>query len=304
MAFALLASLVLLTVVVGHDLLQARRLRRMVETERSARLDLARELAARERLAAENATLYQQARREAVAREALTAMVSHDLRNPLGVILTSASVLPRIAGLDRPAERIRVIAARIERASVRAARLIDDLLDVASIDAGTLTVSTSAHDPAVLVAEAIESQDALTSDKWLRLTSQIEPALPPIECDRERLNQVFANLIGNAVKFSPAGSCITVRARRGDGSSPAVVFEVSDQGPGIPPEVRPHVFDRFWHRAEDNPAGRGLGLSIARGIVEAHHGMIEVECEPGNGTTFRFAIPAAAVARETAPARA
>lgn len=293
MVFALLLSVVLSCAVIAHDLLMAKRLRRMVETERAARLELAQELGARAALAAENASLYQHARREAIAREALTAMVSHDLRNPLGVIMTSAAVLTRIAGLEHQSERIRAIGDRIERASTRARRLIDDLLDAASIDAGTLTVATTAHDPAVLVAEAIESQEALTAEKWLRLVSDVEPALPPIECDRERLNQVFANLIGNAVKFSPPGTCITVRARRGNAQADEVVFEVSDQGPGIPADVRQHVFEKYWHRTDDNPAGRGLGLSIARGLVEAHDGRIEVESEPGFGATFRFTIPVA-----------
>lgn len=303
MAFALATSLVLLCLVVVHDLLVARRLRRMVETERSARRELATELRTREALAAENAALYRHARREAAAHEDLNAMVSHDLRNPLNVILASVSVLQRVAELEHPAARIRTIAQRIERASTQASRLIDDLLDVASIEAGTLTVATSSHDPAALISETIESQEALTAAKWLNLAAEIEPALPPVDCDRERLGQVFANLIGNAVKFSPPGARITVRAHRApDGDQ--IVFEVADQGPGIPVDSRPYVFDRYWHGQRDNPGGRGLGLSIAKGLVEAHRGVIGFETELGTGTTFRFSIPVYASDRQSAPTSA
>jgi signal transduction histidine kinase len=110
-----------------------------------------------------------------------------------------------------------------------------------------------------------------------------------VEADRGRLLQVFSNLVGNAIKFTPSGGTVTLRAAPADG---AVHFSISDDGPGMPPEHLAHVFDRFWRARKGERGGLGLGLAIARGIVEAHGGRIWAESREGEGSTFHFTVPA------------
>lgn len=131
-------------------------------------------------------------------------------------------------------------------------------------------------------------QGPLAGERSIELTAQLElPESTPVFCDRERLLQVFSNLIGNAVKFCNPGDRVAVRATLKDGE---VWFSVADTGPGIPPEQAPHIFDRFWSGAHKR-GGTGLGLFIAKGIVEAHEGRIWLESRVGAGTTFTFTLP-------------
>ena len=123
----------------------------------------------------------------------------------------------------------------------------------------------------------------------VHLGLEVPGALPPVLADRDRLLQVFSNLLGNALKFTPAGGEIRVGARVEDEQ---VLFYVRDTGPGIPTELLAHIFDRFWQANRTDRRGAGLGLSIARGIVEAHGGRLQVESEPGRGSTFSFTVPA------------
>ena len=164
-------------------------------------------------------------------------------------------------------------------------RLIQDLLDVAKIESGTFSIDSRPLDVSALLRETLDQFGALVEDQNLELERDANPDLPPVSADLDRVLQVFSNLIGNAVKFTPQGGRIVLRADRWDG---AVRFSVADTGPGIPPESLPYLFDRFWQARSARRAGAGLGLTICKGIIEAHGGRIWTESEEGQGSTFHF----------------
>jgi signal transduction histidine kinase len=179
-------------------------------------------------------------------------------------------------------------------------RLIQDLLDVAVAESGQLTVERAQLAARDLVVGAVDMQRPLASSASLELRVDLDHELPDIWGDRDRLLQVFENLIGNAIKFTNAGGSITVGAAPRDHE---VVFRVADTGSGIAPENLPRVFDRFWQASRTGRIGAGLGLQIAKGIVEAHGGRIWVESAAGSGSTFFFTIPTAFAARDRLPDR-
>jgi PAS domain S-box-containing protein len=239
------------------------------------------------RVEMDNVRLVGEAQEALRAREDLLAIVSHDLRNPLGVVLASTSLLLKANLPPDKQERARRQVEAIQRAGNRMNRLIRDLLDFASIQAGRLSVSVRPQDVAAMVAEVLEVTEPLAAPKSMRLVSEVAPGLA-IRCDHDRVIQLFSNLIGNAIKFTPDGGTITVRAS----AEPDVVrFAVVDTGPGISAAELPYVFDRYYQAQRKNRDGIGLGLSIARGIVEAHGGRIWVESEEGQGSTFFFTLP-------------
>jgi signal transduction histidine kinase/DNA-binding response OmpR family regulator len=241
-------------------------------------------------IALENARLFRAQQDATRARDDLVAIVSHDLRNPVHTISMAASFLLEIA----PANDRRVQARRqlevIQRSATRANRLIQDLLDVAKIQAGGLAVDPVAVEVKNLVSEVMESATTLASAAQIKVTSDFTEPLPSVASDRERVLQVFTNLIGNAIKFTPKGGQITIRACHESGE---VRFTVADSGPGIPREHLDHVFDRYWQAKSTAKLGTGLGLSIAKGIVEAHGGRIWAESPPGRGAEFNFTLPIA-----------
>lgn len=249
----------------------------------------------RKRLEAERARLLEaerDARERAEAasrmRQDLIAIVSHDLRNPLGAITTSVALLQRALPADA-AHRAPKYVETIARSAERMDRLISDLLDVASIDAGRLSVAPTARDLAALLADAIEMLRPMAAGKSIRL--EAEPLEQPlaVHADPERVLQVLSNLLGNAVKFTREGGAIVVCAARDEAF---VRISVTDSGPGISTEQMPHLFDRYWQAKRDGRLGIGLGLSIAKGIVEAHGGRIWAESMLGKGSTFHFTLPA------------
>ena len=242
------------------------------------------------RVELDNVRLMGEAQDALRAREDLLAIVSHDLRNPLGVVLASSALLLKSNLPPDKEERARRQVEAIQRAGNRMNRLIRDLLDFASIQAGRLSVSLRPQEVAAMVNEVLEVTEPLASAKSQKLVSEVAPELA-IRCDHDRVIQLFSNLVGNAVKFTPDGGTITVRAVR-DGE--VVTFAVADTGPGISAAELPHVFDRYYQAQRKNRDGIGLGLSIARGIVEAHGGRIwaeSQEAEPGKGSTFFFTLP-------------
>ena len=176
----------------------------------------------------------------------------------------------------------------IHRAATRMNRLIQDLLDVALMEVGQLTIERARLSAGELIVEAVEMQRPLARLRLVELRVDVETDVPEVWGDRDRLLQVFENLIGNAIKFTKAGGRITVGAASRDHE---VVFWVADTGCGIAPENLPHVFDRFWQATRGDRRGAGLGLPITKGIVEAHGGRIWVESTLGRGTTFFFTIP-------------
>jgi signal transduction histidine kinase len=252
-------------------------------------LSIAEEIGKRAATAIDNARLYEQARQATLARDNLLAIVSHDLRNPLGVILMSLSLLLKTPeDEDRRGSRKQL--AMIERSARRMTLMIEDLLATASIEAGRLSVDRRLLHLAPLVFEVLETLQPLASRKLLRMTSELPNDIPAVYADSARLQQVLTNLLDNAIKFTPEGGAVTVQAElTGD----AVRFGIRDTGPGIAADVLPHLFDRFWQAKRTARMGTGLGLFIAKGIVEAHGGRVWVESRGGEGSTFFFTIPVA-----------
>jgi signal transduction histidine kinase len=263
-------------------------------------LDLATDLARRAALAVDNARLYQQAQQATRARDDVLGIVSHDLRNPLNTINMAATFLLDVIGPAGLTIQSGVAGAApmslppkleiIVRAVKRANALIEDLLDVTRIDAKRLAVDPAMVDGQSLLDEALADAGSVTSNADIAVTYGWEGEAARVSADRGRIFQVFSNLIGNALKFTPTGGRIDVRGRMiGD----EAVFTIADTGAGIPPENLPHLFDRFWQARETRRAGAGLGLYIAKGIIEAHGGRIWVESTLGVGTTFFFTLPRA-----------
>jgi signal transduction histidine kinase len=264
-----------------------------------ADLLLAQNLGQRAAVALENARLHEEAQRAIRAREGLLAAVSHDLRTPLSTIMTKAATLLRLPG-SGPDSPVHKAGAVIVRAGDRMGRLIKDLLDIASIEAGHLAIERGPQPITALVAEAIETLEAKAADKQVRLAADLPAGDPAcVLCDRERILEVLSNLLDNAVKFSPNGAEVRVGAQR---AGVEVRFFVSDEGAGIQPEHVRHLFHRFWQAEKTARQGTGLGLSIAKGIVEAHGGRIWVETSAGRGSTFLFTLPLAGEASLTGEA--
>jgi PAS domain S-box-containing protein len=254
-------------------------------------LALAQALANRAAAALVNARAHAKAQRAIAAREAVLALVSHDLRNPLSIILmqtalalADATEKGRCDEFAKPFETIR-------RAAQRMSRLIQDLLDVVSIEAERFAVERSRQAVGPLLREALEASQTQAASKSLRLESDLSAgASLAVDCDRDRVLQVLANLLGNAIKFTPAGGAIRVRVEQ---FGHEARFSVADTGAGILASDLPHVFDRFWQAQKTARFGTGLGLSIAKGIVEAHGGRVWAESRVGAGSTFSFTLPLA-----------
>jgi PAS domain S-box-containing protein len=257
-------------------------------------LDLAlfENLAHRVAIAMDNSNLYKEAQGALRTRDDILAIVSHDLRTPLTTITAAAELLLRSAelpgGESQPEKRARAILSAVERMG----RLLDDLGDVASIDAGRLRLGLrERRSVADLLREIHEMFEPLAAAGSRRLVT--EPPRPDLEvdCDRERIFQVLTNLVGNALKFTRAGDQITIGA---DAMNDEVCFSVTDTGPGMSAEQLPRVFDRYWQAPETARRGSGLGLFIAKGVVEAHGGHMSVDSQPGRGSRFHFTLPRAA----------
>jgi signal transduction histidine kinase len=179
-------------------------------------------------------------------------------------------------------------------------RLIADLLDVTRLEGGKrLPIEPSRVDAADLLREADELFRANAAAARVTMVYECRDALPPVHADRHRVMQVLSNLIGNSLKFTPPAGTITVRAEPRDGS---VLFSVSDTGPGIPQEHLSDIFSPYWQAKRTERMGAGLGLPIAKGIVEAHGGRIWAESEPGAGTQFYFTLPRSDGSPEKGPA--
>jgi PAS domain S-box-containing protein len=221
------------------------------------------------------------------SRDEVLSIVSHDLRNPVSTVLMSAANLgDRELKLSDEERRKHIDV--IKRSAQSMNRLIQDLLDVKQIEARRLTINRKCEHPDRLAKEAYEAFQPIAGEKGQQLECIIAPALPRVSADRERILQVLANYLNNAVKFAPADGRIVLRVERKDGG---VRFGVQDNGPGIPAGERRDVFTRFWQAKETAHLGSGLGLAIAKGIVEAHGGRVSMESAPGAGSTFYFELP-------------
>ncbi|HSP79403.1 MAG TPA: HAMP domain-containing sensor histidine kinase, partial [Myxococcaceae bacterium] len=221
-------------------------------------------------------------------RKEMMAVVSHDLRNPLGAVSLRALAVERRA--ERAGDAATVADAQaMQRSARQMERLVSDMLDLAAIEAGRLTIRPQPQTLCSLLAEAEEMLVPLGERHGVRVEVLPPATLVLLQCDRNRIVQVLSNLAGNALKFTPAGGRVTVRAESEEGR---VRLSVSDTGPGIHPEELPHVFDHSWRaKGVEKTAGVGLGLAIVKGIVEAHGGCVCAESQPGQGSTFRVELP-------------
>lgn len=212
----------------------------------------------------------------------VVAIVSHDLRNPLFRIYAAAGELIEMA----PPETHRFVEV-IRRSAKHMNRLIQDLLDVTRAESGHLSLERMRHEVAGVVQEAVEMLAPVAAQKQITVEQQVPPGLE-VPLDRVRMVQVLSNLLDNAIKFAQPGTSvkIAVEDREDD-----VAFVVSDRGSGIAGDHLPRIFDRFWQARRRRTRGAGLGLAIARGIVEAHGGTIGVESRLGEGSTFTVALP-------------
>lgn len=236
----------------------------------------------------ENIRLHRALEAAVLARDEVLGIVAHDLRNPLNSILLHAQTLRRRG--QEPDRRDQTALSHIRVASLRMNRLIQDLLDTARLEGGQrLTVERQAVSPASLVAAVVEEQkDWLAAAKRV-VNVDVEPDLPDVFADNNRLHQAFDNLLGNAAKFSLSNTTITVGASFENGE---VVFRVHNEGV-IAADALPHVFERFWKASGADLRGAGLGLSIVKQIIDAHDGRIWVDSSSTHGTTFHFTVPLA-----------
>lgn len=244
---------------------------------------IAENVAARATVALENAKLYDDARRALRAREEMIAVVSHDLRNPASVMSLSLKLISKGPLHESQAGALK----RAQRALGQMTRLLEDLLDLARIDEHTFRVERQRHDISALLADLIEPQLPLAEERRVRI--EVSTAGTTwVDVDHARLAQVISNLVGNALKFTPAGGAIRV----GLTTTPThAKLSVCDDGPGIAAADLPFVFDRFWQSPTAPKTGAGLGLAIVKAIVEAHGGTVEVESPPGRGAMFHVHLP-------------
>ena len=226
------------------------------------------------------------------SRRDLVANVSHELKTPITAIRAHLENL--LDGVEQPnPETLQVMLAQSERLG----RLVEQLLDLSKLESGEVPLRREGVPLGPVVREVISEIDVARADRDVAVQSDVPDDLPTVDADRERLHQVLFNLVDNAIRFTPAGGQVRIEAHRHDGS---VEVSVADTGVGIPAEALPRLFERFYRvdsaRARGD-GGTGIGLAIARSVVEAHGGTISAESEPGHGSTFTFDLPVAEAAK-------
>lgn len=247
---------------------------------------LAEELAGRAASAIENAQLYREAQSSTRARDEVLAVVSHDLRNPVHTITMSTSFLLDLPQLEERVARAQL--AVIRRSAGRADRLIRDLLDVTRIENGQLRLDRQPVGVRDMLLEAAQMMAAQAKERRITLSVAATGEALTVFADRDRVLQALDNLLGNAVKFTPPEGRIDLDARQDGGG---VHFEVRDTGAGVAPSEQPNLFRPFWQARRVDRRGVGLGLSIVKGIVDAHGGSIVVDSDGRSGTRIGFTIP-------------
>ncbi len=235
------------------------------------------------RAEAESARSLAAATQAARARDDVLAVVSHDLRGPLHAISLACEALRE----ESTGDALRYLGA-IERASQRAERLIRDLLEASAIENGALMLNRGTVDAGAIVRQAAADHELLAKETGGKITTVVPEQPTLVSADRDRVLQVLGNLIGNALKHA-RGAPVEIAITRRDHEA---VIAVRDRGPGISDTELPHVFDRYWH-GRAKKGGAGLGLAIAKGIVEAHGGTVAVASRQGEGTEFSFTLPLA-----------
>jgi signal transduction histidine kinase len=217
----------------------------------------------------------------------LLAVIGHDLRQPLSAASAAVSFVSELLEGGECAEVARAQIELAHRCMHQALLLAEDLLAMGQVEAGALQLRRSPVEWSSLLDETRALLTMHARAKRVELLTVVAPSLPKLLADHDRLLQVLANVCGNAVKFTPAGGRVTLAAKE---RGAAVEVSVTDSGPGIPADDLPHVFDAYW-RSDRVAAGAGLGLAIARWLVEAHGGRIEARAPCGGGLTIAFTIP-------------
>ena len=228
---------------------------------------------------------HQKTKATLTTREEFLAIVSHDLRNPLNNISMAAQNL-----LEEPKD-VKELASSINRSAGEMLGLIQDLLDVERIAVGKLTLHIEQHDVSEIIKQAVEQLQGAAASKGVTLEAEPQDVCGYVVCDRSRVMQVLSNLIGNAIKFTPAKGQICVSCQRTGPEGEKVQISVSDTGEGIAPEKIKTIFERFSQIHKQDRRGIGLGLYIAKMMVEEHPGRIWVESKLGEGSTFHFTLP-------------
>ncbi len=254
----------------------------------AAELEFGKQVALRAALTLDNARLYEEARLASRMRDDVLASVSHDLGGLVAGIKLRADAALNWPG-ELPAEQVRNALGRIAEAAERMRHLVIELSDLASVHAGRLVLRRRTVDARMLIEKSCEMAEPLASAKSLRLVCDLPDRPLLVYCDAERVFRVLGNLLGNAIKFTPAGGTIRMSTdRRGR----TIAVTVSDEGPGIPADEIDEVFQPYRRGRDVALPGKGLGLYISRALVEAHGGSLTVESTPGRGCTFRFTLPA------------
>jgi signal transduction histidine kinase len=261
-----------------------------------ADVQVAEELARRIVIAIENARLYSAAQAAVQTRERILAVVSHDLRNQLGVLRMTSRLLALLARRGDTEAMLKSIET-IDRAAGTMRRLVDDLLDMAALQAGRLSIIARDVDLKQIIDEACEPQVTVAREKGVMLECPVVESVQ-VHADPERILQVLGNLLGNALKFCEGGDSVRLAAETRPDD---VLISVTDNGPGIPDGDVAQLFHPYRPLRRSERSGTGLGLYIAKGIVERHGGRIWVECKEGKGTTFHFTLPRAGRTALTAP---
>ncbi|NVJ02670.1 sensor histidine kinase [Myxococcus sp. AM009] len=246
---------------------------------------LRREVRLRERAEA----LFLQAQEAVRWRDELLTVVSHDIKTPLLAVRMNAEMILNAGTAPEKEHRRRRYLENIVLAEQQMSSLIGNLLDRARLRGMPIPLLLQPVPVDALLAQSLEVLRPLALEKGQRLTVALAPGLSPVLADRERILQVLANLVSNAIKFTPPGGDIEVRASLVEGER--VCVSVKDSGPGIPAEHAPHLFERFWRASHSPGRGTGLGLSIAWSLVAAHGGTLNVESREGQGSTFSFTLP-------------
>jgi K+-sensing histidine kinase KdpD len=219
------------------------------------------------------------------AREQVLGVVAHDLRNPLHLVMATTELLGEP---DLAPERRRELLGMTMRATAQMRRLVSDLLDAVRIQTGRLTLDLESVTIGAIVDQAEEMARPLAAERSVILQASASDRATRLRVDRARIQQVLGNLLGNAVKFTKSGGRVVLEASI---ENEIATFRVRDTGPGIPPDRLPLVFEQFWQGDSKDRRGVGLGLAIAKALVEAHGGSITVESRVGEGTTFSFTLP-------------
>jgi signal transduction histidine kinase len=269
---------------ITDEAIKAERLRADAATERERSDYHASAKSSAESLSQEQER-HQKTKAALTTREEFLAIVSHDLRNPLNHISMAAQNL-----LEEP-EDIKEVASSINRSAGEMLRLIEDLLEVERIAVGKLTLHYEEHDVSEIIKQAVEELKGAAASKGITLEAEPQDVCGYVVCDRSRVMQVLSNLIGNAIKFTPAKGQICVSCQRTGPEGKEVQVSVSDTGEGIAPEKIKTIFERFSQIHDQDRRGIGLGLYIAKMMVEEHPGRIWVESKLGEGSTFHFTLP-------------